>query len=345
MSFTTAAELAIMRRRRPKELKAPSPPPPPIASPDQKRAALGSHRLLQQSLAVLRKRLAAGTIDVESSSKLLAECQQHSEGLSAYLSTTIEPTYYAELIPPSSTSTHRTLAIPELFELILDFLPIPAILALYQTCKEYKTRIDNSAHVQTRLCLRPAPAGSNFRLPFKKCLLSPGNGKEGFHCRNRTGLESSIDCTDGRKPKLSIEAAFRTPHPVQIVQPMGATYRRMFITQPPITTLTPWTLCCDSTEQFVCEEGITLGNLHTATQDMIEKHKFCPRAPCRNLMPENGENHVGVLWQGEVVLREDDPKVVKGRPEFEAREQKKRADELRSRKMREYFKAKRDGTQ
>lgn len=331
-----------------KEPKVPSPPQLPAALPDQKRAALENHRRLQQSLVALRRQLAAGAVDNHSSSKLLAECQQHSDSLAAYLSTTIEPTYYAEHIPPFSTATHRTLAIPELFELILDYLHVPAILAFYQSCKEYKSRIDNSAHVQTRLCLRPAPPSSKFRMPFKKCLLSPGEGKAGFYCKPSTALRCSVKYRDGDKPRMSITAAFRTSDPEQIVPPIGASYRRMFITQPPVTTLTPWTRCCaspPSIEQFVRQEGITLGDLHAATQELIEKHRLCPHAPHRDLMLENGENYVQVMWKGEVVLEQGDPKVAKGRRELKAREQKKRANELKSRKMGEYGRVKREGAQ
>lgn len=301
-------------------LQTPSIPPPlpspPIASPAEKRAALASHRSLTRSLANVKRALKTGSTDATHLESLLSTANKDLGTIADYLSASFEPVYYNEFIPDNSTAApQRAFAVPELFELILDYLPIPSILVFSQTCKDYHARIQHSEHLQTTLSLRAAPPSSHFRAPFEDCLLGAPGGD--FHCRppRNEGSIFPSSAPDGKGPAgLHIGAKFVPQGPEQRLPKIGSTYRRMFLTQPPITKLKPVArLCCFSTgsEPLHRESGITIGDLYDFYRDAIEKHRWCPGSPQRATIVESGQNRVQPTIYGRVALGDRDPMVLR----------------------------------
>lgn len=266
-------------------------PPTRTASPDEKRSALDNQRLLQQSLEEIRRKLQDRVADDEDLGVLLKRASRHAESLDKYLSATIEPSFYNAVTPPGSSAAQRTFAVPELFEMIMDCLPSPAILAMTQTCREYKARIDNSQHLQLALCLRPAPAESRFRTPLATSLAFLPAG--GFTCKPAAGDRNILKTTEAGTTALAIMATFSPQGPNQALPRIGTIYRRMLVTQPPVTELTPVLDCCrDLREPIVRQSGITIGDLYDSATETIEKHRWCPREMGGIPMLESGQNRV-----------------------------------------------------
>ena len=306
---------------------------------------MASHRSLAQSLSSIQRALQNGSNNTNHLKSLLSKATVDLDTVGQYLSCSIEPIYYNEAMPSTSTAAaRRTFAIPELLELILDHLPIPSILAFSQTCKAQHTRIQHSKHLQTTLSLRAAPASSHFRAPFEDCRLAAPGGD--FYCR-APGERLTYVFTSPEniaEAQLDITAAFFPRGLEQRLPRIGPTYRRMFLTQPPITTLNPSLRCCAGTVKILQREpGITIGDLHDYYQDIVEKHRWCPEGTRSALIVQTGQNRVQLSFTGKVALGAQDPIVLRYERERKKRNEGRERTAAMRERARAYFQAKRAG--
>ena len=163
----------MCRLRRCVPSTAPLPPPlSPLLIPtrEEKRQALSHQQALQHDLSNLIASLKNSSADQKHVETLAASAQSHVQGLAGFLSQSLEPSYYNEIRADDSSAAQRTFDIPELFEMILDQLDIPDVLAFYQVSRGMKGAIEASTRLQTNLCLRAATSDSSLKTPFEFCL-------------------------------------------------------------------------------------------------------------------------------------------------------------------------------
>ena len=220
----------------------PSPPlyalpgPPSITEGENRdRQALSHHRELERALTSILGKIP--TDECRSDVKdALQVAQSHISGLEKYLGHMIPTHIYNERRPDDSTAAQRTFDVPELLEMILDYLPVPAMLNFYQVNRTIRNAIDGSPKLQTKLCLRAAPSESHLYTPFSNLIMyvpaidDPlGFGRcAGFCCYHYFGRvvpHSPKDTTsDGERRTVTIVAYFSC-RPGQRLPLVGKRYR------------------------------------------------------------------------------------------------------------------------
>ena len=213
--------MSPLRPCAPLIIPPPLPPSPLlIATAEEKQKLLTHHRGLELNLSALASCVKQSSeSNPDELEKYTAFAQLHLQGLSTFFDTLIEPRFYNEIRPDNSSIAQTTFDVPELFELILDYIDIPDILRVYQVSRGMRDAIEESSRLQTKLCLRPAPANSPFQTPLAFCL----NYTWGFSCHHsmpRTNYDSGV-CDN----KTNVTASFITL-PRQPLPRIGSRWRR-----------------------------------------------------------------------------------------------------------------------
>ena len=182
------------------------------------QAALGHQQKMQHTIFSLQRQQASSTVRDDSLTRQLTELETGVQGLQKFFSDFLKPDFYIEKQPldqPEGTpAAQRVLELPELLELVMDYLTIPDMLRFQQVNRSAKASIEGSPRLQTALALRPVSPDGTLRFPFAENLFAPAAG---FTCNSNVmsrgsyaaaGINDPIRLTahftsrDGDLPKL-----------------------------------------------------------------------------------------------------------------------------------------------
>ncbi|KAK5744737.1 hypothetical protein LTR17_001813 [Elasticomyces elasticus] len=262
---------------------------------DQQRDKIGKALEHQQNLgyaiSLLRRQQAAPDSssaradgDVANTLKDMETCVQ---GLGAFFSDFLSPAFYNEKQPLHSkgdtSAAQRVFDLPELLELVLEYVAEVDVLRFHQVNRSARASIDGSPRLQSRLSLRVDSTDKPRRYPFGNVnSISPMTS--GFICNpNTPGRRFHVDAP-GPFPEDRVLVQARFDLPASGVGKIDTRCRSMHVAQPPIKDMQLRLRCCDKalldehTNDIHSDVGVTIGDLWDAAVKAQEEHRLCPHA-------------------------------------------------------------------
>lgn len=241
----------------------------------QKLEVLSHHRNVNQHVEAAFAGIEAG--DFTQMKQHLVEIERGLLGFEKYLSTTIEPEYYAEHRQPSSETATKAFNIPELLENILQNLGVVDVMRCYAMNRAFRDTIENSTKLQTSLFLHPAPQDEPVRVPFDF---------QSFSCTIYPQIFPHNYGTISVTIRAEADEDFALPT-------IGSRWKRMLVRQPPVRKMHYRIECSHksvsamirgpapnpehrSNHIIVSEEGLTVHDLYEAAKTLIDEHRDCP---------------------------------------------------------------------
>ncbi|KAK3670585.1 hypothetical protein LTR78_009553 [Recurvomyces mirabilis] len=256
---------------------------------DHARKGLAHQLQLQRKIISLQDSSSAGQTGPEDLRASLAELRHHVEGVKAFFAGLTNPMLYNEHISWSQrtdeSAAHEVFGMPEMLEMILEYLSIRDIFAFQQTTSQAKTMVTGSPRLQSLLFLRPDPVEAPFRQPPLDAL---------------AGLELCRPCPRVDPTEVRVVVLYQKTRPK-----LGENYRRMLVAQPPVHDMDLTISCCNGnggrqrnvTIGIHCDTGFRFGNLlDLAVQKQME-HRHCPFAEL-DLHDEDGFVRPDVTFVG-----------------------------------------------
>ena len=251
---------------------------------------------------------------------LVRDAQRQLDGLHQYFSAFLNPIFYNERIPSvidGIPAAHRTFAVPELLEMILNYVDTPDILSFQHVNHALYDTINESSNLQRLLSLRADDRGSPIRMPFREYT---HRTRGGFFCYAAL-RKHPLPLDTERQNIITISAAFadrrrRGADCHHRLPRIGARWRRMFICQPPVHKMEAKTTCCaaiSSVESPPHSAGLTIGDLHDASDRLAAEHCMCVQASRARDHDVEGFVMVAVSFATTVVLSESDPMLLRQR--------------------------------
>lgn len=353
------------------------PPPPRITPPlpqqdwyadgvpmdrTQAATALKNQFELEKQMSNALNQLNSGSLtDLKAT---LLSAQSNVGELSQYFSHKFRQHshFYNERRAEDSTTACKVFDIPELLEMVLQYLDVTDVLSIYQCSRNIRDSIDGSSQLQQQLSLRAAPVNSHLHFPLRNLTHDLfGHPSIGFSTqehivqgRRRSLHERKADPIDD--PTAEVHACFYLLSG-QVLPGVGSRIRKMFITQPPIEEMYISLDCCPSYEypdyafapqpstpvrEIVKKGGLTVGDLYDRTKKLLDEHRYCPSA-YSGLIQDDGSVRVGVRFVGKMTLQPDDPLILDWQKQQRKREDDDREYHNKTAKFEAFCNAKRNG--
>lgn len=295
------------------------------------RQALQDQAELEQASNLLDSTTTAGLSCEERATRVdeaRALLRNSTAGLSSFLRSMAAPKYYNERrVTTSDDSAERFFNLPEMTEMLLQYLHANDVLQMQRVNKSIKAIIEGSVKLQRQLGLAASP-DSHFRLtldsdhvPFH-VLNAPESWTVTYHGEETwRGLSFSVTGghfepdtiyeADDRERTVYVDINLRVNGNGRLPR-VGSRYRAMLLCQPVVKKMHVSTVCCRArnTRKINSRTGLTIGRLLDTAQSMISKHRLCPDAD-ESMLDADGRVSVEVKFHGKVVLRADDPRLHK----------------------------------
>ena len=285
------------------------------------RSVLKHHRELTGTIHKLLTRAKNGTFNIDTSLDDLATAKSQIDGIDQYLRAFIQPRYYAEYRPPHATApAQKAFDIPEIFEMILEYLHMKELLKIQLVNKQFQTAVDSSDRLQRRLFFQTHPA--------PRRILTFGWEMYGFHCHEifpPFPVVDELNITLPSQDHVGINAVFGPHMPTRI----GNRCHRMLICQPVVRQMNVYTDCCLAKHPLgrrhrrsqppllplaqteLCtitnDDGLTVGDLYDVAKNLVEEHRRCPHAEASAHDRKTGEVRVRVIFQTSIEVPPEDP--------------------------------------
>lgn len=338
---------------------------------EERRAALACQKNLQDGISAALKKLSHGQSSPVHTISSLQSALHEVDGLGSFFSLYLDPQYYNERRSDDCTAAQRTFDVPELLEMILDAAEIPDILSMYSVNRSIRDSIECSSRMQTKLCLRAAPAHSHLETPLSYCFIKYFDcERTPMACYPPVPIGRGFSCSIGRLPVMPLPPftgpeddeksrtvtlnAYFYPFKQQRLGGLGSRIRRMFICQPPIKRMTVHLSCCPNMDiyfsdppppapEYVSSEiGLTIGDLYDCAARLMDQHRWCPYAHAGQL-DDDGMVDNAVQFQASVVLSPEDPLMLSCRVADASMDAENKHREMRKAKLTVYTNAKRQG--
>lgn len=174
--------------------------------------------------------------------------------------------YGGEHLKSTIPAVDKVFGTVELLENILGFLEVPDLLKAYQVHKTFYTTLKNSALLQKKLFLEPDSDSELAVLELKSEML-PLMLHKMPHGGVPITAEGESNDISYDEPKVEASYSIKAPWRA------GDRIRRMFLTQPPITTMKLGVSCCEfgreGRKTCKSETGLTVGDILCAVKDLI----------------------------------------------------------------------------
>ncbi|KAK4892519.1 hypothetical protein LTR27_008983 [Elasticomyces elasticus] len=262
---------------------------------DQQRDKIGKalehQQRLGHAISLFRRQQAAPDSssaradgDVAKTMEDLETCVQ---GLDAFFSDFLSPIFYNEKQPlhamGDTSAAQKVFDLPELLELVLEYVEEVDILRFHQVNRSARASIDGSPRLQSRLSLRIDSTDKPRRYPFGNVnSISPMTS--GFICNpNTPGRRFHVDAP-GPFPEDRVLVQARFDLPASGVGKIDTRCRSMHVAQPPIKDMQLRLRCCDKAlldehkSDIHSDVGVTIGDLWDAAVKAQEEHRLCPHA-------------------------------------------------------------------
>lgn len=269
--------------------------------------------------------------------------------LQAQLAHLTTPEFYNEQLPSEArvTAQHVFSSVPEILELIMREPSADELFRVQSVNRQFRDAVKGSKNLRTAMGLE-AVTGCDFKLV------------EWFGYEFSLGMTDDVPLPPGLATAkedgaaehwTSIVVQFRS-----IPLKIGSRRREVLICQPPITKMRAYATCCAPRNQYQKpilaiehanavvknEDGITIGDLYDAAEELEQEHKGCVNAHwrCHDML---GNVEVGVVFHGPVRLREGDGIVRYRKAEAEQRARQKAAGQTYRLHMMSFVAAKQTG--
>ncbi|KAK5691510.1 hypothetical protein LTR97_011503 [Elasticomyces elasticus] len=253
--------------------------------------ALEHQQKLGHAISLLRHQQGALGVSSERANgdvaNIMADMETFVQGLDALFSDFLSPVFYNEKQPllamDDTSAAQKVFDLPELLELVLEYVEEVDVLRFHQVNRSARASIDGSPRLQSRLSLRIDSTDKPRRYPFGN-VNSMTPMISGFRCNPCTpGRRYHVDAP-GPFPedRVLVEARFELP--VGGVGKIDTRCRSMHIAQPPIKDVQLRLRCCDKASLnehkngIHSDVGVTIGDLWDAAVKAQEKHRLCPHA-------------------------------------------------------------------
>ncbi|KAK3658976.1 hypothetical protein LTR56_001413 [Elasticomyces elasticus] len=262
---------------------------------DQQRDTIGKALEHQQRLgyaiSLLRRQQAAPDSSSARANGDLAKTMEDMEtcvqGLDAFFSDFLSPVFYNEKQPlhamGDTSAAQKVFDLPELLELVLEYVEEVDILRFHQVNRSARASIDGSPRLQSRLSLRIDSTDKQRRYPFGN-VNSISSMTSGFICNpNTPGRRFHVDAP-GPFPEDRVLVQARFELRASGVGKIDARCRSMHVAQPPILDMQLRLRCCDKAlldehkSDIHSDVGVTIGDLWDAAVKAQEEHRLCPHA-------------------------------------------------------------------
>ncbi|KAK4957176.1 hypothetical protein LTR10_005134 [Elasticomyces elasticus] len=213
--------------------------------------------------------------------------ETYVQGLDAFFSDFLSPVFYNEKQPlhamGDTSAAQKVFDLPELLELVLEYVEEVDILRFHQVNRSARASIDGSPRLQSRLSLRIDSTDKPRRYPFGNVnSISPMTS--GFICNpNTPGRRFHVDAP-GPFPEDRVLVQARFDLPASGVGKIDTRCRSMHVAQPPIKDMQLRLRCCDKAlldehkSDIHSDAGVTIGDLWDAAVKAQEDHRLCPHA-------------------------------------------------------------------
>lgn len=220
-----------------------------------KLEVLSDQRDINIKLEQLLKEIKNG--DTEQIEQYARDIQRRFSGVQQYLSLTIQAKYYAQHRPYDTQIAEKVFAIPELMESISTNLEVLDLMRCYEVNRTFRDTIESSIKLQTCLFLRPDPTQRKASFPLRTKYI---------RCYNQARV--NIISRTGRTYNL------------------GLRWKKMLVRQPPVHKMECRAECQSehrpcllnwrgaSSKVLTSEDGLTIGELFEAVQEMAEQHRI-----------------------------------------------------------------------
>ena len=273
------------------------------------RKALDHQKSLLQLLTSSLEATRAAGGEVTVSREAVAHAQRDLKELE--FSDCLDQSFYAEKQTTSSIAVHKVFSIPEILENILRELTIIDILDVQQVNRTFRDTVNSSPMLQRQLFLA-ADKSCNLR-----ALERPHRSSE---LNSEAVIVSCVhypdeDCAFAHGYELFARFESR-------LLKTGSRVRRMYICQPPITSMTYRPECCRGATRLEWTEfgdawfnrikawdaepptienddGLTIGDSYDVAADLQIAHKMCPYEGV-GWIEETGDPKVSVTFRTEV---------------------------------------------
>lgn len=250
----------------------------------RKRTTLNHYLCLKQTIDSILLQVKAGLIDSGDLQRRLIAAQVDLEALnSLVIGGQIETIYYNERRGNDSTIAGRVFSIPEITELILQYVDRESILAMYEVNRALRDIINGSRTLLQRLSLLPDTSCGQPHFPFAKGFWE--DERCGFFCNEDSRRMVSENCC-----ALPVRAEIR-PQSLQMSCGVNPRYRQSMypivlsenytdhsssvsICQPPILEMQ-----VELVDHHIvlgpirAEEGLTVGDLFDCHKRVLKAYK------------------------------------------------------------------------
>ncbi|KAK5738356.1 hypothetical protein LTR17_006075 [Elasticomyces elasticus] len=251
--------------------------------------ALEHQQKLGHAISLLRRQQAALGVSSDRANgdvaNTLDDMETCAQGLGAFFSDFLNPVFYNEKQPlhtmGDTSSAQKVFDLPELLELVLEYVEEVDVLRFHQVSRSARASIDGSPRLQSRLSLRIDSTDKPRRYPFSN-VNSIAPLASGFSCNpNTPGRRYHADAP-GPFPedRVLVQARFD----ISGVGKIDTRCRSMHIAQPPIKDMQLRLQCCDKAlldehkSDIHSDVGVTIGDLWDAAVNAQEEHRLCPHA-------------------------------------------------------------------
>ncbi|KAK5712360.1 hypothetical protein LTR15_011940 [Elasticomyces elasticus] len=254
--------------------------------------ALEHQQKLGHAISLLRRQQGALGVSSERANgdvaNIMADMETFVQGLDAFFSDFLSPVFYNEKQPllamDDTSAAQKVFDLPELLELVLQYVEEVDVLRFHQVNRSARASIDGSPRLQSRLSLRIDSTDKPRRYPFGN-VNSMTPMISGFRCNPSTpGRRYHVDAP-GPFPEDRVLVDARFEIPVSRVGKIDTRCRSMHIAQPPIKDVQLRLRCCDKAlldehkNGIHSDLGVTIGDLWDAAVKAQEEHRLCPHAP------------------------------------------------------------------
>jgi len=289
-------------------------------------AMIAEHKSLGRTLDALLSKVTAGAITRDQTIEMMSTMRENANAIDT-LQRQVFPSMHSS---KSSKRAQEAFAVPELCEMILLRLASPKDLMNVQLVnKQFRELVSSSNMLQTQLGLLPQKS-PHFHAPlaniqFPEFRLECREAEPGSPGAQHTSVQVSVSLSE-------------------VLPKVGPIYRRMLLTQPPVTELSCSPLPCRAhwlgpdphTTYFQKESGFTVGDVLDAANICASQAENCLKAGS-DIHDADGIPRASVLFYGVIRLRNDDPSLEANHPVEKAKRREKQ--EVRE-KMRLFVEAK-----
>lgn len=241
---------------------------------DENREALSHHRNFTSTIDSITASIChlPNVLIKTRLSDDVKKLQDAADGLSEFLSARLPPIHYNEIRSQDAQIAKCMFLIPELLELVLEYVDVVDILTMRQVNKGVQAIIDVSPKLQIKLYYRAidekdrikGKSGSPFSSGFYKTPLE-------------TGFQVEVNT---HKEGLPVVAGLYRVKAAQDLPRIGRAWKRMFICQPPVLEMYAFTDCSVHGRvipgvEVTSTTGLTVGDLHDQAAKMLTSENCC----------------------------------------------------------------------